>query len=268
MSNILRITVKIIFFSLLFILFIITLLLTFANVVCIAGWEPPNPPRCQLVGRVAEALFPLPYSAILKASEFVCNLLNAAGYAASPPKCAPAGSVVETYATGTVYGPCDYKGSLQVSSCIVKGVEGSACVASDGRYAVFLASVPEPSEPRGSGASTLAIRLQPIIVVVDLRTGDAALLHFWFHVNNTAQFVNYSQPPPWYDPATLPATLSRFVVFGEDGVYLRNATEPFALVIIRDFYAARVSVDKSALTVSGPVERASGVFIKVPIRGG
>ncbi|RFA94962.1 hypothetical protein [Pyrobaculum aerophilum] len=262
MSDILRIAVKTVVFSLLFIFFIIPLILTSIYVVCNIGWEPPNPPRCQLVGRAAEALFLLPFFAIHPVSEFMCNLLDAVSQATSP-KCAPAGSVVETYATGTVYGPCDYKGNLQVSSCIVKGVEGSACVASDGRYAVFLASVPEPSEPRGCGARTLAIGLQPIIVVVDLRTGDAALLHFWFHVNNTAQFVNYSQPPPWYDPATLPATLSRFVVFGEDGVYLRNATEPFALVILRDFYAARVSVDKSALTVSGPVERASGVFVKV-----
>ncbi|MEM0467580.1 MAG: hypothetical protein QXT27_00055 [Pyrobaculum sp.] len=134
---------------------IIPISLTYVYVLCNIGWEPPHPPRCQWASTAAQALVSLPFTVLYHVAESICNLFDSVGYVFSP-KCAPAGNAVESYATGAVYGPCDYGGSLQVSNCVLnryaelREIGRSFCVASDGRYAVFIAEA--LPEPRGCGA--------------------------------------------------------------------------------------------------------------------
>ena len=81
---------------------------------------------------------------MIQVSEALCQLWEPVDYALSP-KCGYAGVATEVNATGFVYGPSQYE--LQMSSCVVGrvtklgNVVESVCMASDGRYAVFLAQV-------------------------------------------------------------------------------------------------------------------------------
>ena len=102
----------------------------------------------EILGLIAVVLiffYPWPYIWLLiQVSEALCQLWEPVDYALSP-KCGYAGVATEVNATGFVYGPCQYE--LQMSSCVVGrvtklgNVVESVCMASDGRYAVFLAQV-------------------------------------------------------------------------------------------------------------------------------
>ena len=224
----------------------------------------------EILGLIAAALVLFYPLLLIEPSEVLCHLWEPVDYAFSP-KCGHAGVATGVNASGAVYGPCQY--GLQLSSCVLDrgaklgNVVRSVCVASDGRYAVFLAEV--ALETRGCGIQPLALRIKQILVVVELRTGeaawaDASLLNattlepYW-----AVESPNGAAANPWKDPAAL----SQFVVFGKEGVYLRNATGPYAVVIGREFRTAKASVAAPAQISPTLIGNATGIFVKVPAPG-
>ncbi|MEM0276438.1 MAG: hypothetical protein QW677_02045 [Pyrobaculum sp.] len=227
----------------------------------------------EILGLIAVVLiffYPWPYIWLLiQVSEALCQLWEPVDYALSP-KCGYAGVATEVNATGFVYGPCQYE--LQMSSCVVGrvtklgNVVESVCMASDGRYAVFLAQV--ALDTRTCGFRPLMLLIEHILVVVDMRTGEATWTNFLL-LNATTLEPYLASPSgavasPWKNPAAL----SQFVVFGKDGVYLRNATGPYAIVISREFRTAKANIAAPTPTPPTPIENTTGAFIKIPAPGG
>jgi hypothetical protein len=126
------------------------------------------------------------------------------------------------------------------------------CVASDGRYAVFLVLFGYAPYPPPPGPQPAVVPLEDLALFVDLKNGDAAALRL-AHTRALEE-------------------LHRFVDFGDSGVYIRGVAGGGTsgvlvnntLVVSKTFYAIRVKLDPARLKTPQPLEYVSGTFVRVP----
>lgn len=201
-----------------------------------------------------------------------------------PPPCPSSVEMVD--ATGVVYGLCEYDGPLEVvqTTCHTDMYDiratlpqgKKACVASDGKYAVFLAELTygrcsvrpcdvlwESWKTGAVPACSAVAYLGYYLLFVDLETGEAL----------AAPLYTVSEDgvisPAWGVAAG--DVLGQYVVLGRGGVYMRGVVTDrgvrignTSLVMSTGFVTLRVKIDRAKLRPSQPVGPFGGTLIKIP----
>lgn len=221
--------------------FILLLIVQFFSLFIDLRWGPFTGPVCLVVGLVYK-----------------------------PPPACPVVSETAN-AAGVVYSQCQYEGPFQhgkptCDTFSIDRVKPMSCVASDGRYAVFLAEVvgsscpahPPPCKPV---TCTLEIFSLRYLVFVDLRSGEAVALPLLI-----------SEYRQWEAAEEIAEELSRYIVFSSDGVYLRGAPlggrvqlGDLGVGTEWDVFTIPVKLDPAKLRIGQPVEAVNGTMVKVPL---